>query len=687
VFWNTTALYDGGVVSIRGDSRDLVRKWLPFPQPGGDCSYEDRTTAGEFVSLTLGAYNATSSFGWVRNVSVSGDWSEDATLLYQPCGALVCPAGVFCDGDEDAAVWLCREGECLGYGLFEKGIEMGFQRPTDASFGVYADYFGNTGKFAAVTWLCDPAGISGQPRIAENVTVANRTLRFDVWAVDACVKVAPTATQSALPQTAAISASPEPTPTASSAPASPLATASAVPPQTAPASPSAVPPATAAPTPAASQTPTPTPLPTPNWAPTPPPPVPTRAPLPSPDPVLLACNSTHYALLDLAELAQAPYGGPNLLFGGTGEFLVPWVAWHPWERQPCPQPGACDSAPANLFVCFPLADGAQFCHASADARFGTALEPLHDFDGGALLRYGGAYGHGLALSVACAPAAAPALPFDSATALRWGPDAVSAAVAAPGACPRPFVPAFRPAAVATPIPTAAPAHFVRLFARPDGRRVDMDLFALPAVAGWVAVPLEGYAEQAYFALHFTERKEAPWGPVLDRTVERWNGWRCGEDFCGSVAHSETGLAWRDSENGVEAVYGAGYGALHLTVRFVCNESMGRKEAMLAAQGWIGANGEVGVKVATGMACPTEGGVLRKLTGGAVFLLIVLGLFVGYVGIGTLLGVPHRVTFPNQKFWGEVAECIHAAILWITCRPIPHSVIDKAVLRDGDALYV
>jgi hypothetical protein len=114
------------------------------------------------------------------------------TLVYQPCGALACPVGAFCDGDEDVTVWLCSGRECIGYGFFESPIEMGFNAPDEASAGIYADYEGAIGRLAAVSWLCDSAGAPGMLRLPENVSVMNRILRFDVWAVDACVKVAPT---------------------------------------------------------------------------------------------------------------------------------------------------------------------------------------------------------------------------------------------------------------------------------------------------------------------------------------------------------------------------------------------------------------------------------------------------------------------------------------------------------------
>ena len=75
--------------------------------------------------------------------------------MYMPCGDLRCPGTAFCDGDEDATIWLCRGIECFGYGLYEKPINLGFNYPADASKGVGANYQGNIERSGLVIWLCD----------------------------------------------------------------------------------------------------------------------------------------------------------------------------------------------------------------------------------------------------------------------------------------------------------------------------------------------------------------------------------------------------------------------------------------------------------------------------------------------------------------------------------------------------
>jgi hypothetical protein len=676
VFWNQS-VQAGLPLAISGTSEELREVWIPQPQPGGECTYTDRTLTGEFVSLDIARYNR--SGGWIANVTVTGDSVGDAALAYQPCGGLVCPPGAFCDGDEDATIWLCDDGECSGFGLFERPLELRFADPGNAGAGVNAEYEGGVGKFAEVTWKCDPEGSPGVLTLATNATIANRTLLFDVWAIDACPKIAPSITvRETATSTATETISQSPTVTISQPPTamvsqSPTATTSLSPSATTTMSPLGT--ISQSPTissvPVATATPTATPFPSQNWEPTAPGPTTAPTPRPSANPVVLTHNQTHYVLLNLSEVVQPVYSGTNLVIGPADrEYATAGVSWHPWNLQSCPG-RTCDAASANLWLC-----PGSFCHAAADARISSSLSPLPDFSTGAVLRYGGADGHGFSLSISCAIDIPRTLRLDTTTVFSWEDSAVSAATSSGAACPRQLEPAERPSPVLTPTPTRAPrVQFIREFAAADGRWVDVNLYALPALSGWVAVARSGAAERAFFEVHFVEPARAPGKSSLDAQPSA-NGWRCGSDFCGSIAHAETGLSFQavnqDPANGVEIAYGPGYGGLSTRISIVCNRSLGGKESILGDVGEMGEDLVVRLTVQTGMVCSREGGPLRKIGPGSVFLCAVLSVLALYVGAGVCfrafqMGV---ISWPNEGFWEEVGESVRTAVLWLICRRRP-----------------
>jgi hypothetical protein len=211
-----------GLISMNGSAWEVCRTLVPSrtPDPRGSCIYEDHTTRGELVSLNLSHYGA----GWNKTVSLSD--GEQVVLMYMPCGDLHCPGTAFCDGDEDATVWLCLGVECFGYGLYENPINLAFNDPTDASKGVGANYRGNIQRSALVTWLCDEGLSDGQLRVEDNATLYGQSLSFRVWASEACFSVIPpTPAQTGIATRspwATTSKSPGPTATKSPSPTAPV---------------------------------------------------------------------------------------------------------------------------------------------------------------------------------------------------------------------------------------------------------------------------------------------------------------------------------------------------------------------------------------------------------------------------------------------------------------------------------
>jgi hypothetical protein len=78
---------------------------------------------------------------------------------------------------------------------------------------------------------------------------------------------------------------------------------------------------------------------------------------------------------------------------------------------------------------------------------------------------------------------------------------------------------------------------------------------------------------------------------------------------------------------------------------------------------------VGLYLHSRMVCPDYGLSLWKLSGGSVFLVGVIGLFVIYVSGGVIIGYLRKgvVEFPNAAFWSGVVENISVALVFIiTC---------------------
>lgn len=67
-------------------------------------------------------------------------------LLFKPCGNITCPPDAFCNGDEDAEIWLCHEIsgtlECEGYGLYKNKVTL--ELYDDIKDGIQANYLGDT---------------------------------------------------------------------------------------------------------------------------------------------------------------------------------------------------------------------------------------------------------------------------------------------------------------------------------------------------------------------------------------------------------------------------------------------------------------------------------------------------------------------------------------------------------------
>lgn len=187
-------------IVLNGSTKEACPTALPTPAPpgpGSNCSWSDTSERGEKVSMSLANLNNGTS-GWLTDVTIQM-YPKLNKLMYQPCQGMFCPDDTFCDGDEDATVWLCTwDGgqitakECIGYGLYGGDMSVHFKNPQSAREGVVVQYRGNNNRFAEVTYVCNPALGPGEIKIQPMGTLQRSTLSITVEAASACPISGPT---------------------------------------------------------------------------------------------------------------------------------------------------------------------------------------------------------------------------------------------------------------------------------------------------------------------------------------------------------------------------------------------------------------------------------------------------------------------------------------------------------------
>ena len=214
--FTSEVIKDDMSIVLNGTTKEACPTALPTPAPptpGGNCSWADISERGESVAISFSDLNNGTS-GWLTDVNIQM-YPTMNKLMYQPCGGMYCPDDTFCDGDEDATVWLCTfdkgqitPRECIGYGLYSGDMSVHFKNPQDANQGVVVQYRGNNERFAEVTYLCN----RNEPKIKIQPvgTLQRSTLAFTVETASACPIGGPTP----FPPTPTTGPTTGPTPTA-----------------------------------------------------------------------------------------------------------------------------------------------------------------------------------------------------------------------------------------------------------------------------------------------------------------------------------------------------------------------------------------------------------------------------------------------------------------------------------------
>jgi hypothetical protein len=181
--WEPVLSQADTVLSLKASTSMACVTFSPTPMPvikGDMCELE---FGNSFLNLTM--YNVVNHSrqdpnGWQGEVTVGGDYGgQNATLHYQPCDGMSCPAKAQCEGDDYGTVWLClgeQRHDCIGYGLFYNNLTA-----ETGDDSVIVTYTADRHRQALVTFTQDPS-VPNQTTLVlpRDVTVTGTTLSFTV---------------------------------------------------------------------------------------------------------------------------------------------------------------------------------------------------------------------------------------------------------------------------------------------------------------------------------------------------------------------------------------------------------------------------------------------------------------------------------------------------------------------------
>ena len=645
--------YDSNTVSLFGKSSEVCIVNIPDPQPpiGGQCSFT-KESYGSVLSIGLKTLNKDPN-GWVQNVQVKGlIGGAPGTLIYQPCGALRCPEGSFCDGDDGATVWLCRDvsgrNECDGYGLLEHNVSISLIQPMIMQQGLRVRYSGDNKYLALVNYICDKnleAGVLGLP---DTVYLDGLTLKYNVTASSACVDTG--------------SHTPEPT---------------------------------AAPW----YVPTPKPYPSP---------VPT--PLASPNPINLYHNDTHFILVDLLDVVQNPQRGDTNVVSRFGSMPVHYE-FSPWEILRCPNGWECDpdDMESNFYLCWTNERSEKKCHSYAHRAYDAVLKPINknNLDLGGILRYNSQRNTDLEMRITCQLGSPkdwitilPSSPFSYSSG-GLASEEISVVAQSGGVCPQQF---FVPQPPATPDPTPSPSNtpinfYFRSETQPGKVFVEIDLIKIRPHLEPIVLGYGSKFERAIVSIDADLARPCPAGyECLGGGTS--NIWKCHQPnnsrpYCYGIGDARwllhIDMAGSSLYDGVVATYGGGYSGYQTTMHFLCNPDIPEDEVDLDDVGYETSMHTVHIFAHTSMVCPKKKGPTplptlppgpqptqspqptlipipsnNSSTFGGIFLFTLISGSILYLTFGIFIIFITTGTFnlPNESFWDEFRECLLTGLAFV-----------------------
>lgn len=618
----------------------------PTPRPSREC-YFNKTNyeMGSTITLNLTAHDKADMKGWSSTVQYG--ITKTGTLYYEPCDNVACPPDAFCEGDEDATVYLCHEGDdgkpdCIGYGLLENNVTTRFTDTYDITDGVDVIYEGDFKRSATVNWKCDQTLATNEIRMPSEVKLNSHALSFTVYSKAAC-------------------ASGNPTPRPPYHP----------------------------PRPKRPTSPTPTPQPSVN---------PTD---------IQMINDTHYIITSLTQYQQDIYKGNLTLCGPSLQESSLYVEFHPWTLIPCPTGYVCSAGhtESNFWACWVEDDNTPYCHSIGDVRIlnDMKLRTPSNPDLGVELHFGGVWGLDSYLDLECdLQESNYSIPFDHGTVASYRPGSLKIGnhfmiyLDSGAACPRQFEspPIPTKAPTPTPKPDYTPQFTFTSDPNKDGKVIHIELEKLPHYYDEIITVGEHlhYQRNLYRYYPVTPGLPPSGYEILDNENSNDNAlaniWRCfnasnGKRYCHSAGNVKTGLYYDvitdELDGGVSLNYDGGYGGWETHIQIICNRSVPETKIDFDDVGLLVANFNVPIIFAhTSMAClvdspkPTPAPVIfdrNSITGGAIFLFILTVVALIYVAVGFLFGFVRygSIDMPNKEFWREFALDLETAVVFIfTC---------------------
>ena len=169
--FTSEVIKDDMSIVLNGTTKEACPTALPTPAPptpGGNCSWADISERGESVAISFSDLNNGTS-GWLADVNIQM-YPTMNKLMYQPCGGMYCPDDTFCDGDEDATVWLCSGDDCKAYGLLANNLTA---RVSTNPRGISVNYKGDRKRQANIIYTYDKNANSTHPVLPTDVTLEN----------------------------------------------------------------------------------------------------------------------------------------------------------------------------------------------------------------------------------------------------------------------------------------------------------------------------------------------------------------------------------------------------------------------------------------------------------------------------------------------------------------------------------
>ena len=642
----------GNVYEIDAVSQNACIIPLPDPTPTPKkCFFNNTNQAqGSTITIDLTDYDKGDMVGWSTTVQVTGSSRYEATLYYEPCDNVFCPTDAYCEGDEDATIYVCRKGyddklDCVGYGLLNKSIGIYFQSNWDITEGLKVDYYGDFDRTASVNWRCDSTLDDNQITLPSSVLIQDTELSFEVYSKGACG--------------------------------------------------------------------TNNPSPRPPWHPIKPtpPPNPTPTPQPSVNPTdIYVINSTHYVVTPLASYQQDVFKG-DVTIVHSGDQSQLYAEFHPWKQIECPSGYTCpeNHPDSNFWLCWLEDDGTKYCHSIGDVRIKNEMKLIHEEhpDAGVELNFGGVWGYETFFDIECNwNEDNYSIPFDHATKLAYhhtlNGTVFRTYLDSGAVCPRQFdtISTPFPTPRITPRPDYTPASHFRY--EKDDQYIEIDLDDLQEHTELITVGLFPHYQRNLYRYYPKTPGLPPSGyTVLDTDKTTANVWRCfnttTDNYCHTCGDINIDLEYvlvndNSLRDGLSLNYEGGYGGYEAHIQLICNESIPGNEVDFDDVGFYTAQMKAPIIFAhTSMICPKplsptpspsssttpspsppspspspspEG--RESVTGGAIFLFLVIAIFVLYLSLGVCIyyikdGI---LEFPNADFWEQFYECVLTAIAFI-----------------------